>query len=333
MGLRTAFEQQIIVCMIGTATVVTVGFAGRRIAGGLAGLAAATIAAVYPNFWLYERELMSETLTLLGAALIILLSYRFRDRPTCRARARARIRVRVPRDHPRRTVVAHRHSLDTDHSLGALGAHEATRGLGGDGDGGRRDRDPPVGGVQHGPVPLARAAGYRVRCHGRDQQLPFDLLRQADRFPGLLVQRCRGASGQDHGPRRGRGATTSTCGSASTTRRVTSRGFRWWSLRARRAVWSVLPSQLRLDTGRNTSLRIIELGFAFYWVLVPLAVAGAVLLRRRRVMELPLLAFFVTVTVGVAVTYGFTRFRAAAEVPIVLLAAVSVDRIARWLAS
>jgi hypothetical protein len=50
-----------------------------------------------------------------------------------------------------------------------------------------------------------------------------------------------------------------------------------------------------------------------------------VILRRRGVSLLPLLAFAVTVSIGVAVTYGFTRFRAAAEVPIVVLAAVTAD--------
>jgi hypothetical protein len=48
-------------------------------------------------------------------------------------------------------------------------------------------------------------------------------------------------------------------------------------------------------------------------------------------MELPLLAFFVTCALSVALTYGFTRFRAAAEVAIVLLAAVAVERALRWL--
>src|SRR5258708_6390747 len=72
VGLRTTFEQQLVACLIGTATVVVIAFAGRRIAGETAGLIAAAIAAVYPNFWLYERELMSETLTLFGAALTVL---------------------------------------------------------------------------------------------------------------------------------------------------------------------------------------------------------------------------------------------------------------------
>ncbi len=82
LGLRSTFEQQLVASLIGTATIVLIAFAGRRIAGERTGLIAAVIAALYPNFWLYERELMSETLTLFGAALVVLLAYRFRERPS-----------------------------------------------------------------------------------------------------------------------------------------------------------------------------------------------------------------------------------------------------------
>ena len=66
-----------------------------------------------------------------------------------------------------------------------------------------------------------------------------------------------------------------------------------------------------------------------YWALIPAAIFGVVVLRRRRVRLLPLLALAASVTIGTAVTYGFTRFRAAAEVAIVLLAAVAVDAVLR----
>jgi len=97
--------------------------------------------------------------------------------------------------------------------------------------------------------------------------------------------------------------------------------------------WGLLPSQLHLDNQRGTSYAVVAFGYLFYWMLVPFAIAGAVLLHRRRRTELPLLAFFVTVGLSVALTYGFTRFRAAAEVAIVLLAAVAVERVLRWITS
>jgi hypothetical protein len=62
-----------------------------------------------------------------------------------------------------------------------------------------------------------------------------------------------------------------------------------------------------------------------YFVLVPLAIAGAVLARRRRVPIYPLLAFPATVVLSVLFTIGQTRYRAPAEISLVVLAAVAVE--------
>ncbi len=61
-----------------------------------------------------------------------------------------------------------------------------------------------------------------------------------------------------------------------------------------------------------------------------LAVAGAVLLRRRREAVFPLLAPVVTVLATCALFYAATRFRATAEGALCLLAAVALD--AAWVA-
>ena len=55
-----------------------------------------------------------------------------------------------------------------------------------------------------------------------------------------------------------------------------------------------------------------------------LALAGAVLLRRRRPALLVLLAPVATVLLMAAVTYGTTRFRFAAEPSLCVLAAVAL---------
>lgn len=61
-------------------------------------------------------------------------------------------------------------------------------------------------------------------------------------------------------------------------------------------------------------------GTVAYWVLAPLAAAGLVTLRRRRVPISPLLAPVAVVVLVSAATYGQQRFRIAAE-PVVLVAA------------
>jgi 4-amino-4-deoxy-L-arabinose transferase-like glycosyltransferase len=76
--------------------------------------------------------------------------------------------------------------------------------------------------------------------------------------------------------------------------------------------------------GRN--VRAQRLGLLAYWLLVPFAIVGAVLLRRRREPALPVLLAPVALVVLVAVvTYGSTRFRFAAEPGLVVLGAVTVD--------
>jgi 4-amino-4-deoxy-L-arabinose transferase-like glycosyltransferase len=71
------------------------------------------------------------------------------------------------------------------------------------------------------------------------------------------------------------------------------------------------------------------LTISFYFAAA-LSVAGIVGLRRRRERVWPLLALPVIVLVSVALTFGQTRYRAPAEVSLVLLGAVGIDLLVRW---
>ena len=75
--------------------------------------------------------------------------------------------------------------------------------------------------------------------------------------------------------------------------------------------------------------RAQHLALIAYWLLVPWAIVGAVLLRRRRRdAELRvLLAPVALVLLVAATTYGSTRFRFAAEPGLVVLGAVTVDAV------
>ena len=74
-----------------------------------------------------------------------------------------------------------------------------------------------------------------------------------------------------------------------------------------------------------TAIWVNRLALFGFWLLVLPAAAGVVVLRRRRIPVYPLLGFFAIVAVTVATTYGETRYRAAVEVPLVLLAAVGIS--------
>ena len=70
------------------------------------------------------------------------------------------------------------------------------------------------------------------------------------------------------------------------------------------------------------------IALVIYAALLPLAAAGAFVLRRRRTAVAPLVAMPVMVTITAAAFWGDPRFRRPAEIAIVVLAAVAIDAFA-----
>jgi hypothetical protein len=70
-------------------------------------------------------------------------------------------------------------------------------------------------------------------------------------------------------------------------------------------------------------------GLAMYYALLVPAIAGAVVLWRRRLPVSPLLSVALMVTLTAALTFGVTRYRAPADAVLVVLAAVAIDALAR----
>ena len=330
VGLRSALDQQLVACVIGTATIVIIAFAGRRIAGDTAGLIAAGLAAIYPNFWLYERELMSETLTLFGAALTVLLAYRFRDRPTagravalgfaCGLLAITHAEqlllvafllvplILLTRDLPRGRRVRWA-ALATAAVIACIVPWAAYNSA--------RFHTPVIFGTQNGMTLVVTNCQFTYS----GPHIGFQDGRCSKLIDGTGKITAKNEEARDKQYSQiGRDYIRGHLSRLPAV--VAAREGRLWS------VFNV-GQQMRLDTGRNTSIKVIEAGFFMYWLLIPAAVFGVVVLRRRRVTLLPLLALVVTVSVGVALVYGFTRFRASAEVAIVLLAAVAIDAVLR----
>jgi hypothetical protein len=73
---------------------------------------------------------------------------------------------------------------------------------------------------------------------------------------------------------------------------------------------------------------VVYAGLVSWYVVAGLAVAGAVVLRRRReVPVFPLLVVPAVVLVAVATIFAQTRYRAPAEPAVVILAAVAIDAV------
>ena len=82
--------------------------------------------------------------------------------------------------------------------------------------------------------------------------------------------------------------------------------------------------QIELSGQEARDTRVERIGVIVYYPLLALAIWGAVLLRRRRETLLVLLAPAAMVTIMSFLGYGITRFRMAAEISIVVLAAVAL---------
>jgi 4-amino-4-deoxy-L-arabinose transferase-like glycosyltransferase len=82
-------------------------------------------------------------------------------------------------------------------------------------------------------------------------------------------------------------------------------------------------------TPEGRSAWVTKVGVVAYFLLLPLAVYGFLVLRRRGVPTWIVLAPVVTVTLTALLTYGSIRFRHSAELTLVVLAAVALDALVR----
>jgi len=72
-------------------------------------------------------------------------------------------------------------------------------------------------------------------------------------------------------------------------------------------------------------------GFIGFWVLSLLAIAGVVILRRRKVPVYPLVSLVVIGFFTIAISFATPRYRTTAEPAIAMLAAVALDAaLTRW---
>jgi 4-amino-4-deoxy-L-arabinose transferase-like glycosyltransferase len=75
LGLDSVNAHRVVSCVMGTAAVVLIGMLGRRVAGDRIGLIAGALAAVYPALWMLDASLRSESLYVALIALVLLLAY------------------------------------------------------------------------------------------------------------------------------------------------------------------------------------------------------------------------------------------------------------------
>lgn len=317
---------------IGTLTVVLVGLAGRKIAGERVGLVAAALCAIYPGAWKYERELLSEVLLLPLIAIMLLLTYWYRDRPSLsRFLALSGVCTLLTLTRAEQTglfvfllvpLVLATRTVDWKRRVGWLAAGAglavllvapwAVFNT-------ARFREPVIlstglGTTMNAGTCDATFSGDLLGHYSADQcnYRHYGLLKDLDRSElDLHMRRVSLDYSRDH--------------VTELPRVVAARVARTFSL--------YRPSQeVELGSQWNSTAPWVGYGWTYmYWVLLPFAVAGVVVLRRRRIPVYPLLVEFLIVAIAAATTFGLIRYRAASEVPLLILAAAGIDGAWTWL--
>ena len=329
VGLRTYTEQQLFATLVGTGTVVVIGCAGRRLLDARVGLVAAAVAAVYPNFFLYERDLLAETLAIFLVAVALLLVFRFNDRPgPLRAAMLGASCGLLALTHAGQVLLIV--LLLVPVLLLAPGTPWR-----------QRVTWLAISVV----VAVAVIAPWTAYNTSRFEE---PVLLSHDLGTALVVSNCDAVySGPDLGHK------SEPCYDASakrigpdgdaSTRDIALRHEGIDYIRAHLGrlplvvlaregrAWGVFRpiQQVRFESGRGTRPPVMGLGFAAYWALSIAAVGGVIILRRRHIPVYSLMAPIVTAVIGIALTYGSVRYRTPADVPIVLLAAVAIARALR----
>jgi 4-amino-4-deoxy-L-arabinose transferase-like glycosyltransferase len=327
LGLDTVHAHLAWSALLGSATVAVTGVLGRVVAGARTGLVAAAIVAVAPSVWVYDGQLLSETMALLCATAAVLLAYRALAQPSvgrlaalglaCGAAAlsRSELVLLVPA---------------LCWPVAALARAQPPR-------------------ARLGLAALATAIAVGVTL----PWIAYNLTRFE--HPVLLSSQLEatlaGANCDDTYEGRQLGLITSTClggldplaDQSVNGRILRTRAREFVADHASRApvvaaarvgrVLGVYRPGTQIDAdvaleGRERPVAVA--GLLTGYLLTIGAVAGAVVLNRRRTARLfPLLVLPAIVIVTVALTYGTTRFRASAETSLAILAAVAIDALWR----
>ncbi len=325
IGLDGVTAHRLASGVLGTATIVVVALLARRLAGNAAGLIAAFVVALYPQMWINDGMILSETMAIFMTAVALTAAYAFWRRPSMRnacllglacgaaSLSRTELILMIP------LVIL---------PLGLL-----LREL----DWGRRIKLIVVAGLMAGVIvgpwvvfnltrfkettTMTSGTGSALSAASCDEVWYGKLIGYyANCFQGPWPSPKLDESQRDLVPRKQ---------AINYTKDHIDRLPLVAAARVGR-LWDVFkPGQTTmLDwwiEGRGRAASWIGL-FAYY-LLWPFAIYGLVVMRRRKVPIIPLVAIAVIATFAAAITFGVTRYRAPAEVALVLAAAIGAGAV------
>lgn len=335
VGLDSLDAHRAVSCLLGPVAVVLVGLLGRRLAGPRAGLIAAGLAAVYPQLVMVDGTVITEALYAPLIALILLLGYRLLDGgglglaaalgaaiglatltrteaialvvllaiPLCVAAARRRVQ-------PRARI---RDALRPALPLAAVAVAATAFVL--------------VPWVVRNAITMDRAIVFTSNSgHTAAATVCDDTFRAGSPYLGFVRHECAL-----------RGPCVSIADELEQAACQRDQAWRYMEDHASRVpvvvavrvlrVWELYRYQDDLGYGElwSRSIPVAKAGLVMYALMVVLAIGGIVRLRRARIPVWPLLMLAVLVCLSAAMTFGFSRYRLAAEIPLVLLAGTGID--------
>jgi 4-amino-4-deoxy-L-arabinose transferase-like glycosyltransferase len=317
LGLGSYGTHHLVDALLGAATIVLVGLLGRRVAGARAGLAAAALAAVFPMMIVLSGSARSESLYALLVAGALLAAYRLVERPRTGPALVLGVLVGL-------ATLTRSEAL----ALLVLLVLPAVWLL-------------PAGARLKAMAVATLACLLVVAPWVARNWITFDRPALSTNEGGLLLgANCDAAYYSSaigtwpcySAPPRSWGTNE-----AVISARNRRRALDYVSDHLGRVPWVVAVRMMRTwelydppgnanieHTASDRDLRVQQLGIATLWLLLPLGAYGALRLRARGQPLRLLAAPLVLVTVVSALSYGSSRFRAAADVPLVVLAGAGV---------
>jgi 4-amino-4-deoxy-L-arabinose transferase-like glycosyltransferase len=316
---QALIPQRVTMAVLGAVAVLVIGLLARQLAGDRAGWIAAVIAALYPNLWVNDGLIMSETLATLMVALALLYAYRMIRGPKAwlallvgalcglAAMARAELVLLVPLLVVPAALVARSIAMSQRWKLAGLAVLAAVAIIGPwVGYNLVRFTEPTFLSTNDGIALLGSNCDSVYYGHGI----------------GLTDLKCLGKNPP---------------GDESVDSKIyRQRAFDYIGDHKKRAIvvafarvgrtWGVYRpwDMVSYNKGEGREGWVTILGIITFYPLAVAAIAGWVVLRRRRRRSWPLLVPALIVTVASFVTYGQTRFRVPAEPSIVVLAAIAI---------
>lgn len=323
--------------LLGTGTIIVCGLTGREIVSRRVGLIAAAFAALYPNLWVNDGTLMSESMAMLCTAGVVYCAYRFIHRPSlwralwlgllCGLATLARSELILTVPLVLGVLVLTTRSVPSSRRFQwVIGAGLVSLLVVGPWVGYNLSRFDK-------PVYLSSQLGGTLVTANCDSTYSGKYLGFKD-YPCQAVARAKAARtvpGWNKLSLDDQDAELSKIGKRYIKDHLSKLPVvvlaRWGRiLGVFRPLQEVTAEHRDFELERWAGLLLV----VSFWIGAVLAIVGAVGLRRTRERLWPLLAVPVIVLFSVAITFGQTRYRAPAEISVVLLGAIGVEMLWRW---